>query len=115
MKDTHFPELSADDIPEQICFTYKGKLYEVAWTNMPLHDKDIPCCGSCPLFKECTDTDEDAQPSDGEPDGVKLWRFCRKTNDLLDDFHNDVGFNMVIDLGAHPEASGHPYHNPKMI
>ncbi len=111
MSRTHFPELNIDNLPDQICFTFKDKLYELTWTNMPMHDRDIPCCGNCPLGNECIDADEDADPSTYKTDGEKLWRFCRDTNELLDDFHNDNGFTSVIDLEAHPEANYPPFHN----
>lgn len=103
---THFPELDIDDLPDQICFTFKGKLYELNWTNMP-----SACCGNCPLRDECIDADEDADPSTYKTDGEKLWRFCRDANELLDDFHNDNGFISITDLEAHPEANYPPYHN----
>ena len=105
-KITHFPELDIDNLPDQICFTFKDKLYELTWTNM-----HSACCGDCPLRNECTEADEDADPSTYKTDGEKLWRFCRDTNELLDDFYNDNGFPSIIDLGAHPEANYPPFHN----
>lgn len=107
---THFPKLDINNLPDQICFTFKGKLYELYWTNMPMFGK-IPCCSNCPLRDECIDADEDADPSTYKTDGEKLSRFCSDANELLDDFYNEIGFISIIDLEAHPEANNPPFHN----
>lgn len=105
MNETHFPELSVDNIPEQITFSVDGKLYELSWSN----DRNVTDCSKCPLNRKCDAGVEDYSRLHNKPNG--LFSFCCHAQEVLDDFYNDSGRVSIIDLEKHPEASYPPFHN----
>lgn len=120
---THFPKIDPDHIPNKIVFTYKGKDYLLVWTNAPFYDREMPCCGNCPLCDHCDGEEVDIDVHKGEipddedktlTDEQKVYIFCCNVCEMLNDYHDEVGFTSLIDLEKFPEALKPPFYNGKL-